>query len=55
MIMNIKSICIKKSQVSYRIYNSRTAGLILMISDLLDSSPYKNKNKSWQEYKQLFR
>jgi hypothetical protein len=47
MIMNTKSICIKdSSQVIYRIYNSRTAGPILMISDLLDSSPYKNKNNS---------
>jgi hypothetical protein len=46
MIMNTKSICIKESQVFYRIYNSRTAGPILMISDLLDSSPYKNKNNS---------
>jgi hypothetical protein len=42
--MNTKSICIKESQVIYWIYNSRTAGPILMISDLLDSSPYKNKN-----------
>jgi hypothetical protein len=46
MIMNRKSICIKESQVIYRIYNSRTAGHILKISDLLDSSPYKNKNNS---------
>jgi hypothetical protein len=46
MIMNIKSLCIKESQVIYRIYNSRTAGLILKISDLLDSFPYKNKNNS---------
>jgi hypothetical protein len=48
MIMNIKSICtrIKESQVFYRIYNSRTAGPIMMISDLLYSSPYKNKNNS---------
>jgi hypothetical protein len=46
MIMNTKSICIKESQVIYRIYNLRTAGPILMISDLLDSSPYKNKNNS---------
>jgi hypothetical protein len=47
MIMNIKSICIKENQVSYRIYNSYlTAGPILMISDLLDLSPYKNKNNS---------
>jgi hypothetical protein len=30
-----KSICIKESQVIYRMYNSRTAGPILMISDLL--------------------
>jgi hypothetical protein len=44
MIMNTKSICIKESQVIYRIYNSRTAGPILMISNLLDSSPCKNKN-----------
>jgi hypothetical protein len=41
--MNTKSICIKESQVIYRIYNSRP---IMMISDLLDSSPYKNKIKS---------
>jgi hypothetical protein len=46
MIMNTKSICIKESQVNYRIYNSRTAGPIVMISDLLNSSPYKNKNNS---------
>jgi hypothetical protein len=46
MIMNTKSKCIKESQVIYRNYNSRTAGPILMISDLLDSSPYKNKNNS---------
>jgi hypothetical protein len=46
MIMNTKFICIKESQVIYRIYSSRTAGPILMISDLLDSSPYKNKNNS---------
>jgi hypothetical protein len=46
MIMNTKSICIKESQVIYRIYNSKTAGPILMIYDLLNSSPYKNKNKS---------
>jgi hypothetical protein len=47
MIMNTKYICIKESQVIYStIYNSRTAGPILMISDLLDSSPYKNKNNS---------
>jgi hypothetical protein len=46
MIMNRKYICIKESHVSYRIYNSRTAGLILMIFDLLDSSPFKNKNNS---------
>jgi hypothetical protein len=46
MIMNTKSICIKESQVIYRSYNSKTAGLILMISDLLDSSPYQNKNNS---------
>jgi hypothetical protein len=44
--MNTKSICIKESRVGYRIYNSRTAGPILMISDLLDSFPYKNKNNS---------
>jgi hypothetical protein len=44
--MNIKSIYLKKTQVIYRIYNSRTAGPILMIFDLLDSSPYKNKNNS---------
>jgi hypothetical protein len=44
MIMNTKSICIKESQVVYRNYNSRTVGPILMISDLLNSSPYKNKN-----------
>jgi hypothetical protein len=46
MIMNTKSLCIKESQVIYRSYNSRTAGPILMISDLLDLSPYKNKNNS---------
>jgi hypothetical protein len=46
MITSTKSICIKKSYVIYRIYNSRTTGPILMISDLLDSSPYKNKNNS---------
>jgi hypothetical protein len=46
MIMNTKTICIKESQVIYRIYNSRTVGPIFMISDLLDSSPYKNKNNS---------
>jgi hypothetical protein len=46
MIMNTKSICIKKNQVIYRIYNLRTAGPILKISDLLDSSPNKNKNNS---------
>jgi hypothetical protein len=46
MIMNTKSICIKESQVIYRSYNSRTAGPILLISNLLDSSPYKNKNNS---------
>jgi hypothetical protein len=46
MIMNTKSIFIKESQVIYRIYNSRTAGPILMISNLLDSSPHKNKNNS---------
>jgi hypothetical protein len=46
MIMNTKSKCIKESQVIYRIYNSSKAGPILMISDLLDSSPYKNKNNS---------
>jgi hypothetical protein len=43
MIMNTKSLCIKESQVIYRSYNLRTAGPILMISDL---SPYKNKNNS---------
>jgi hypothetical protein len=42
--MNKKSICIKESEISYRIYNSRMVGPILMISDLLD--PYKNKNNS---------
>jgi hypothetical protein len=46
MIMNTKPICIKESQVIYRSYNSRTAGSILMISDLLNSSPYKNKYNS---------
>jgi hypothetical protein len=46
MIMNTKSMYIKKSRVSYKIYNSRTAGLIFMIYDLLDSSLYKNKNNS---------
>jgi hypothetical protein len=46
MIMNTNSITIKESQVNYRIYNLRTAGPILIISDLLDSSPYKNKNNS---------
>jgi hypothetical protein len=46
MVMNTKSISIKESQVIYRIYNSRTAGPISIISDLLDSSPYKNKNNS---------
>jgi hypothetical protein len=48
MIMNTKSIYIyiKEGQLSYRIYNSRTTGPILMISDLLDSSPYENKNNS---------
>jgi hypothetical protein len=46
MMMNTFCICIKENQVIYRIYNSRTAGLILMISDLLNSSPYKNKNNS---------
>jgi hypothetical protein len=46
MFMNTNSICIEESQVIYRIYyNSRTTGPILVISDLLDSSPYKNKNK----------
>jgi hypothetical protein len=44
MIMNTKYICINECQVIYRIYNSSTAGPFLMISDLLDSSPYKNKN-----------
>jgi hypothetical protein len=48
MIINKKSIYIyiKESRVSYRIYNSITAGPIFMISDLLDSSPYKNKYNS---------
>jgi hypothetical protein len=46
MIMNTKYICIKESQVIYRIYNSRTVGPILMISNLLDLSPYKNKKNS---------
>jgi hypothetical protein len=46
MIMNTKSICIKESQVIYRIYNSRMAGPILMISYLLNLSLYKNKNNS---------
>jgi hypothetical protein len=46
MIMNTKSICIKESQVIYRSFNSRTAGPILLISNLLDSSPYKNKINS---------
>jgi hypothetical protein len=46
MIINIKSIYIKETRISYRIYNSRAAGPIFMISDLLDSSPYKNKNNS---------
>jgi hypothetical protein len=46
MIMNTKSIYIKESQVIYRIYNSRTVGPILKISDLLDSSPNKNKDNS---------
>jgi hypothetical protein len=45
--MNTKSTFIEESQVIYRIYNSRTAGPILMISDLLDSSPYKNRNNSY--------
>jgi hypothetical protein len=44
MIMNTKSICIKETQVIYRICNSKMTGSILMISDLLDSSPYKNKS-----------
>jgi hypothetical protein len=44
--MNTKSIYIKTIQVSYRIYNSRMVGPILITSDLLDSSPYKNKNNS---------
>jgi hypothetical protein len=39
-------IYIKESQIIYRIYISRTVGPILMISDLLNSSPYKNKNNS---------
>jgi hypothetical protein len=46
MIMNTKSIFIKEWYVIYRIYNSRTAEPILMISDLLDLSSYKNKNNS---------
>jgi hypothetical protein len=48
MIINTQSIYIyiKESQVIYRIYNSRTAGPILMVTNLLDSSPYKNKNNS---------
>jgi hypothetical protein len=46
MVMNTIFICIKESQFIYRIYNSRMAGPILKISDLLDSSPYKNKNNS---------
>jgi hypothetical protein len=46
MIMNTKSICIKESQVIYRIYNLRTAVPISTISNLLDSSPYKIKNNS---------
>jgi hypothetical protein len=46
MIMNTKSICIKESQVIYKIYNWKTARSILIISDLLDSSPYENKNNS---------
>jgi hypothetical protein len=46
MIMNTISICIKESQVIYRIYNSRTAGPILMVFDLLDSFPFKNKSNS---------
>lgn len=33
------SMCIIESRVSYTIYNSRTAGSILMIPNLLDSSP----------------
>jgi hypothetical protein len=44
--MNTKSIYIKESWVSYRIYNSSTTGSIFIISDLLDSSLYKNKNNS---------
>jgi hypothetical protein len=49
MIMNAKSSQSQLqslSQVSYRIYNSRTVEPILKISDLLDSSPHKNKNNS---------
>jgi hypothetical protein len=46
MIINTKSIYVKESRVSYRIYNSRMSGPICMISNLLDSSPYKNKNNS---------
>jgi hypothetical protein len=46
MIINTKCICIKESQVIYKIYNSRTTRPILKISDLLESSPYKNKNNS---------
>jgi hypothetical protein len=44
--MNTKSIYIKESRVGYRLYNSITAGPILIISDLLNSSPNKNKNNS---------
>jgi hypothetical protein len=44
--MNTKSICVKKSQIIYRIYNSITADPILMISNFLDSSSYKNINNS---------
>jgi hypothetical protein len=44
--MNTKSLSIKESQVIYRIYNSRMAEPILMISDFLDLSPYMNKNNS---------
>jgi hypothetical protein len=46
MVINTKSIFIKENQVIYRIYNLRTTGPISMSSDLLDSSPYKNKNNS---------
>jgi hypothetical protein len=46
MIMNTKSIYLEESRVSYKMYSSRTAGPMFMISDLLDSSSYKNKNNS---------